>query len=116
MGDISNKADELTGSAKQAVGDITGDDQLRAEGAADKAAAQVTQGVEALADKAQETANEVKQDVSQTVDTRVVIAVLAGIAVVAALAIRRNRRTSRSKKQPVAKKAAAAGIARALTR
>lgn len=116
MGDISNKADELTGSAKQAVGDITGDDELRAEGAADKAAAQVTQGVEALADKAQETADEAKQAVSQTVDTRVVIAALAGIAVVAALAIRRNRRTSRSKQHPVAKKVASAGIARALTR
>lgn len=98
MGDISNKAEELTGSAKQAVGDITGDDALRGEGAADKAGAQV------------------KQAVAQSVDSRVVIAALAGIAVVVAIAIRRNRRTSRSKKHPVAKKAAAAGIARALTR
>lgn len=116
MGDISNKAEELTGSAKQAVGDITGDDELRAEGAADKAGAQVKQGVEAVADKAQEAAEDVKRAVSQTVDSRLVIAALAGIAVVVALAIRRNRRTSRSKKHPVAKKAAAAGIARALTR
>ncbi len=116
MGDISNKAEELTGSAKQAVGEITGDDELRAEGAADKAGAQVKQGVEAVADKTQEAAGEVKQAVSESADSRVVIAALAGIAVVVALAVRRHRRVSRSKKHPVAKKAAAAGIARALTR
>lgn len=116
MGDISNKAEELTGSAKQAVGDITGDDELRAEGAADKAGAQVKQGVEAVAGKAQEAAVGVKQAASQSVDARLVIAALAGIAVVVAVAVRRNRRESRSKKHPVAKKAAAAAIARAVTR
>lgn len=69
-----------------------------------------------ISNKAEELTGSAKQTVAQSADSRVVIAALAGIAVVVALAIRRNRRTSRSKKHPVAKKAAAAGIARALTR
>lgn len=140
MGDISNKAEEFTGRAKQAVGDLTGDDELHAEGAADQAGARVKQGVDTVAAKAHEVADDVKQAASETVeeagqqlsdardkaadtahrlrldDSRVVIAVLAGIAVVATLVIRRRRVTSSPTKHPVAKKVAAAGIARALTR
>ncbi|UGT41663.1 CsbD family protein [Nocardia yamanashiensis] len=36
---ISNRAEELGGKAKEAVGDFTGDDDLRAEGKADQLAA-----------------------------------------------------------------------------
>lgn len=118
MSDISDKAEELTG-----------DDELRAEGTVDQAGAQLKQGIEAVADKAQEVTDDAAAQLSDARDkaadtahrlhlddSRLVIAALAGIAVVAALAIRRTRRTSRSTHHPVAKKVAAAGVARALTR
>lgn len=33
---FENKADELGGRAKETIGDVTGDDQLKAEGATDQ--------------------------------------------------------------------------------
>ena len=62
-------------------------------------------------DKAAETADQLHLD-----DSRVVIAVLAVTAVLVTLVIRRKRVKSGSRKHPVAKKVAAAGITRALTR
>ena len=99
MSDISNKAAELK-QGIEAVAD-------KAQEVTDDAAAQLSDA----RDKAADTAHRLHLD-----DSRLVIATLAGIAVVAALAIRRNRRTSRPANHPVAKKVAAAGIARALTR
>lgn len=55
-----------------------------------------------ISSKTKELTGSAKQAVSQSVDSRVVIAALAGIAVVVALAVRRNRRTSGSKKHPPA--------------
>jgi uncharacterized protein YjbJ (UPF0337 family) len=49
---ISNKADELTGKAKEAAGDVTGDDQLKAEGKADQAAAVVKDAIADVKDTA----------------------------------------------------------------
>ena len=34
---FENKAEDLGGRAKETIGDVTGDDQLKAEGATDKA-------------------------------------------------------------------------------
>ena len=144
MGDISDKAEELTGRAKEATGDLVGNDDLKAEGAADKAGAQVKQGLEAVADKAEdakqvvtekaedakqavadkaedtkqavtEKAEDAKQVVAEKADSRVAIAVVAGLAVVIALVVRRNRGKSHRQKHPVAKKVVAAGVTRALT-
>ncbi|MCV7430239.1 CsbD family protein [Mycolicibacterium bacteremicum] len=133
MGDISDKAEELTGRAKEATGDLVGNDDLKAEGAADKAGAQVKQGLEAVADKAEdakqavtekaedakqvvaERAQDAKQVVAEKADSRVAIAVVAGLAVVIALVVRRNRGKSHRQKHPVAKKVVAAGVTRALT-
>lgn len=144
MGDISDKAEELTGRAKEATGDLVGNDDLKAEGAADKAGAQVKQGLEAVADKAEdakqavadkaedakqavtekaedakqvvaERAQDAKQVVAKKADSRVAIAVVAGLAVVIALVVRRNRGKSHRQKHPVAKKVVAAGVTRALT-
>lgn len=120
MSDISNKAEEIAGRAKQAAGDLTGSAELQAEGTAEQARAQVKQGVDAVADKSQEAADTISAAASngaEAVDSRVVIAVIAGLAVVVTLVVRRNRSTkARANKHPVAKKVAAAGIARALTR
>lgn len=107
MADITNKAEEFAGRAKEAAGDLVGNDDLKAEGAADKATAQVKQGLDAVADKAEDAAqavtekaedakeavtekaqdakqavaektDEVKQVVAEKADSRVAIAVVAG--------------------------------------
>jgi uncharacterized protein YjbJ (UPF0337 family) len=43
---VKNKAEELTGKAKQGIGDATGNERLQAEGAAQEAAAHVKQAGE----------------------------------------------------------------------
>lgn len=43
--EVRGKADEMKGRAKQAVGDLTNDDQQRAEGVADEIAGHVEKGV-----------------------------------------------------------------------
>jgi uncharacterized protein YjbJ (UPF0337 family) len=43
--ELQGKADQVKGRAKQAVGDLTGDDQQRNEGAADEIAGDVEKGV-----------------------------------------------------------------------
>lgn len=47
---ISNKAEELGGKAKEAAGEVTGDEQLADEGRADQAKAAVKEGVEKVKD------------------------------------------------------------------
>ncbi len=75
MANFSDKADEVVGRAKQAAGDLTGNDELHAEGTVEKASAQVKQSVDAASDKAAEVkdkavdkAAEVKDDVSELAD------------------------------------------------
>jgi len=43
---------DLTGKTKQKTGEITGDDDLKREGQADQAVANVKDGVDKIADKA----------------------------------------------------------------
>ena len=43
MSDIGDKAEELKGRAKEAAGDLTGDEDLRREGKADQAGAKLKQ-------------------------------------------------------------------------
>jgi uncharacterized protein YjbJ (UPF0337 family) len=64
MADFADKAQEVAGRAKRSAGDLTGNDDLEAEGAADQAEAEVKQGIDAAADKAAE----VKESVSQVAD------------------------------------------------
>jgi len=42
---IKGAADKVSGSVKDAVGKVTGDDKLRAEGAIDKAKGAIRQGI-----------------------------------------------------------------------
>ena len=62
--DIRNKAEELKGAAKEKLGDVTDNEDLQAEGAAEKAKANVKQTVEDAKDNLEDatdaTADKVK--------------------------------------------------------
>ena len=51
MGDLSNKADDLKGRAKEAAGDLTNDDGLKREGKVDQAGAAIKDKVDDVKDK-----------------------------------------------------------------
>ncbi|WP_408633372.1 CsbD family protein [Mycolicibacterium arenosum] len=80
MSELTNKAEELAGRAKEAAGDLTDNDDLKADGAGQQAKAQVKQAVDtaaekadevkdAVADKAEDVAEDVKDTARQAVDT-----------------------------------------------
>jgi uncharacterized protein YjbJ (UPF0337 family) len=52
---VGNSIDEAKGRAKRAVGELTGDDDLKREGSVDKAAGKVKDAVDKVADKAKNT-------------------------------------------------------------
>ncbi|TWS20507.1 CsbD family protein [Tsukamurella asaccharolytica] len=58
--DARNKAEELKGQAKEAAGAATGNDELKGEGKADQAQAEVKQKVSEVADKVKDGVNEIK--------------------------------------------------------
>lgn len=58
-------SDQAKGRVKQAVGDLTNDDQLKAEGKADQAAGDVKKIVHDVADKAEELVDKVKDAVTK---------------------------------------------------
>ena len=57
MGDIHNKAEELKGAAKEKFGDVTNNESLQAEGAAEKAKAKAKQTAENVKDHVEDTFN-----------------------------------------------------------
>ncbi|CRK53532.1 conserved hypothetical protein [Rhodococcus sp. RD6.2] len=59
---FSNKAEELKGRAKEAVGSATDDDDLKNEGKADQASSAAKKGVEKVKDKANEVAEKLTGD------------------------------------------------------
>ncbi|MBJ7338815.1 CsbD family protein [Mycolicibacterium sp.] len=69
MADFSDKADEVVGRAKQAAGDLTGNDELKAEGAADTAKANLKQGVDAVSEKAADAVDAVTEAGSSALET-----------------------------------------------
>ncbi|MHC3000778.1 CsbD family protein [Gordonia metallireducens] len=50
---VSNKVEDLGGKAKEAAGDVTGDDQLKNEGKGDQLSAAVKDGAEKVKDAAE---------------------------------------------------------------
>ena len=66
MAELSDKAEEFAGRAREAAGDLTGDDRLRAEGAADRTEAEVKQKVDdvkqAVTEKASEVADSAQRE------------------------------------------------------
>ncbi|MBF6137302.1 CsbD family protein [Nocardia otitidiscaviarum] len=57
---ISNKAEDLTGKAKEAAGDVTGDDELRGEGKADQLSAGLKDAAEDIKDAVGDVVDKVK--------------------------------------------------------
>ncbi|MFI6869474.1 CsbD family protein [Nocardia sp. NPDC050406] len=57
---ISNKAEEFGGKAKEAAGDLGGDENLKAEGKADQASAGLKNAVEDIKDGIEDVVDKVK--------------------------------------------------------
>lgn len=57
MGDMKNKAEELKGKTKQQIGDMTDNESLQAEGAAERAKAKAKQAAEEVKDAARDAFN-----------------------------------------------------------
>ena len=63
---LSGTFDSLSGSGKQAVGKMTGDNSMRAEGLVDEAMGAVKRGVGKAVDAAQDVAYDVRKTVSNS--------------------------------------------------
>jgi uncharacterized protein YjbJ (UPF0337 family) len=61
---MENK-DQVKGKVKQAVGDLTGDEDLRREGKADEKAGEVKEFVEGVKDKADDLVDTVKDKITK---------------------------------------------------
>ncbi len=60
MSDATNKVEKVKGHAKEAVGDVTGDDELQREGKRDRLAGGAKEKVEQVKDKVEEGIDKVK--------------------------------------------------------
>jgi uncharacterized protein YjbJ (UPF0337 family) len=60
MSDLDNKAEKAKGNIKQAVGDLTEDDELRREGKIDHASGTAKEKVSGLKDKAEDAIESMK--------------------------------------------------------
>jgi uncharacterized protein YjbJ (UPF0337 family) len=58
---MSGTADEMKGRAKEAAGDLTDDDSLKAKGKADKASGKAKGLVDDMKDKAEDAVDKVKE-------------------------------------------------------
>ena len=65
MSELSNKAEQAKGKVKQAVGDLTDDDELRREGKADHASGSAKEKAGDLKDKAEYAIDAVKDKVTR---------------------------------------------------
>ena len=63
MADVTGKGDQLKGHAKEAVGDLTDNDDLKAEGKADRAAGGVKEKAEEVKDKVVDAVDRVKDKI-----------------------------------------------------
>jgi len=57
--------DQAKGRMKQAVGDLTDDDSMKAEGEADEAAGKVKSGIDSAKDKASEAVDKVREKIDE---------------------------------------------------
>ncbi len=65
MGEVDNKVEQAKGHVKEAVGDLTDNDELRDEGKRDQAAGKVKQKVEQVTDKIEDGIDNVKDKVDR---------------------------------------------------
>lgn len=59
---MAGERDKVKGRAKQAAGDLTGDDEMRREGQADEAGGDVKDLIDKAANKLEETVDKVRGD------------------------------------------------------
>lgn len=59
---MAGEADKVKGRAKQAAGDLTGDDEMRREGRADEAGGDVKDLIDKAADKLNETVDKIRSN------------------------------------------------------
>jgi uncharacterized protein YjbJ (UPF0337 family) len=64
MGDAKNRAEDAKGRAKEAVGALTDDDDLKREGKVDQAAASARDTAERAKDKVDDAIDRVKEKVT----------------------------------------------------
>jgi uncharacterized protein YjbJ (UPF0337 family) len=62
---MEGKKDDLKGRAKEAAGDLTDDDRLKAEGKADRAGGKVKEFLEDAKDKGEEIVDKVKDKIDR---------------------------------------------------
>ena len=60
MSDVSSKGDDLKGRAKEAVGDLTNNSDLKREGKTDRAAGKVKEALSDAKDKLEDVVDNVK--------------------------------------------------------
>ena len=63
--DMDTNADDLKGRAKEAVGDLTDNSDLKREGKADRASGKVKGAIDKLEDKAKDLVDDVKDKVQR---------------------------------------------------
>jgi uncharacterized protein YjbJ (UPF0337 family) len=62
---MDGTSDDMKGRAKEAVGDLTDDDSLKAEGKADRASGKAKKVVDKTKDKAEDVIDKVKEKVQR---------------------------------------------------
>jgi uncharacterized protein YjbJ (UPF0337 family) len=60
---MGSKSDDLKGRAKEAVGDLTDNDELKSEGKADRAGGKVKEVIEDAGEKAKDLVDDIKDKV-----------------------------------------------------
>ncbi|MFL6089673.1 MAG: CsbD family protein [Aeromicrobium sp.] len=68
MGDFENKTDEWQGEVKETVGDATDNEDLQAEGAAEKVKARTKQTFEDAKDNLEDATDAAKDKIRSTLD------------------------------------------------
>ncbi len=62
---MSEKSDRISGRAKQAAGDLTGDEELEREGEVEEKSADIKDGIGDVADKAREKVDDAVDSVKR---------------------------------------------------
>lgn len=65
---MGDKTDQAKGRVKEAVGTLTGDDDLKREGRDDRLAGEVKEKIDDVVDKAREKLGDVKDKVDEVID------------------------------------------------
>ena len=67
---MGENLDQAKGRVKQAVGDLTDDDQLKKEGKLDELGGKLKEGIDTVKDKAADAVDKIKDKVESATDRR----------------------------------------------